>query len=116
MNKTEFIKATAKRAGVKQDTAEAIINAALDVATETISSRQEIKLQLFGTFQVKQRHARGRNFQTGQPMPLRAVNYVHFEAAGNIQTAINKGEPDEMRRRALELQKQFEKLDADAGA
>ena len=38
MNKTEFIKATAKRAGVKQDTAEEIINAALDVATEAISS------------------------------------------------------------------------------
>lgn len=38
----------------------------------------------------------GRNFQTGQPMPLRAVNYVHFEAAGGIQNAINKGELDEI--------------------
>ena len=94
MNKTEFIKATAKRAGVKQDIAEAIINAALGVATEAISSGQEIKLQLFGTFQVKQRHARGRNFQTGQPMPLRAVNYVHFEAAGAIQNALNNGNMD----------------------
>lgn len=96
MNKTEFIKATAKRAGVKQDTAEEIINAALDVATDAISSGQEIKLQRFGTLQVKQRQTRGRDFQTGKPLPARTMNYAHFEPSDGIKAAINKGAADEI--------------------
>ncbi|MGM9630095.1 HU family DNA-binding protein [Butyricicoccus sp.] len=96
MNKTEFVRATAKRAGTTQETAEAIINAALDVATDAISSGQEIKLQRFGTLQVKQRQTRGRDFQTGKPLPARTMNYAHFEPSDGIKAAINKGAADEI--------------------
>ena len=91
MNKTEYIRATAKRAGVTYDTAEAIINAALDVATDAISSGQEIKLQRFGTLQVKQRQTRGRDFHTGKPLPARTVKYAHFEPCDGIKAAMNGG-------------------------
>ena len=91
MNKAEFIKATAKRAGITQDKAEAVINAALDVATDAISNGQEIKLQRFGTLQVKQRQARGRDFQTGKPLPARTVKYAHFEPCDSIKAAMNGG-------------------------
>ena len=93
MNKTEFIKATAKRAGMTHETAEAIINAALDVATDAISSGQEVKLQRFGTLQVKQRQARGRDFHTGEPLPTRTVKYAHFEPSDGIKAAINGESP-----------------------
>ena len=90
MNRTEFIKATAKRAGTTIDAAEAIINAALDVATDVVSSGQTIKLQRFGTLQVMQRQTRGRDFQTGTPLPSRTSRYVHFAPSGAIKAAINK--------------------------
>ena len=90
MNKTELIRATAKRAGVKLDTADGIINAALDVITDAISSGQPVKLQKFGTLQVKQRQAAGRNFQTGEALPPRDVKYVHFEPCDSIKAAVNE--------------------------
>lgn len=96
MNKMEFIKATAKRAGMTHETAEAIINAALDVATDAISSGQKIKLQRFGTLQVKQRQTRGRDFHTGKTMPTSTVKYAHFEPSDGIKAAINRGTADEI--------------------
>lgn len=96
MNKTDFVRATAKRAGTTKEKAEAIINAALDVATDAISSGQEIKLQRFGTLQVKQRQARGRDFQTGSPLPLRTVKYAHFEPCDGMKAAMNRGAADEI--------------------
>ena len=44
MNRTELIKATAKRARVTKAEADAIITAALDVATETIAAGEPIKI------------------------------------------------------------------------
>lgn len=91
MNKTDFIKAAAKRAGMRREIAEAVINAALDVAAEAISAGEAIKLQQFGTLQVRQRQTRGHDFQTGKPLSKRTVKYAHFEAASSIKAALNKG-------------------------
>jgi len=91
MTKQEFIAATAKRAGVTQGAAEAIINAALNVATMELINGRGIKLQKFGTLDVRERQTRGRDFTTGEVLPAKSHKYAHFEAADSLKAAMNGG-------------------------
>lgn len=93
MNRTELIAATAKAAGTTKEQAEAIISAALNIVAEALVSGQEIRLQRFGTLQVRERQARGRDFQTGKALPARAVKYAHFEPCDSMKAAINGESP-----------------------
>ena len=81
MNKTDLIAAVAAKTGETKKSAEASINAIVDVIAETLASGDKIQLVGFGSFEVRQRAARkGRNPQTGKEMKIAAKKAPVFKA------------------------------------
>ena len=58
MQKTDFIKAVAERTGVSQKETKQVVDAALDVITESLKKGEKVTLTGFGTFEVRHRQAR----------------------------------------------------------
>ena len=90
MNKGELIQAVAEKSGLsKTDTASAI-DSLLDVITESLKKKQDIRLIGFGTFSVSHRKAtQGRNPQTGAPIQLKASYQPKFKAGKGLKDAVN---------------------------
>ena len=73
MNKGEFIKAIAAKAGFDNKDATTAYDAFIEVVTEALKSGDKIQLAGFGTFEVKDVPARkGRNPQTGEDVDIAA--------------------------------------------
>lgn len=90
MTKAELIKAAAKRAGVKQETAAEIISAALEIAAEAITSGEAVKVQRFGALEIKERGARTTyNFKTGEQMKVAAHKIIVFTPADDLKDRMN---------------------------
>ena len=66
MQKTDFIKAVAEKAGVSQKETKLVVDSALDVITEQLRRGDKVTLTGFGTFEVRSRH---RNQLPLQPEP-----------------------------------------------
>jgi len=58
MQKTDFVKSVADRANVSQKEAKQVIDAALDIITESLKGGEKVTLTGFGTFEVRQRQER----------------------------------------------------------
>ena len=90
MTKTELIKATAKRAGVTQEIAAAIIAAALDTAADALASGDTLKIQRFGVLGPRERKAKTtRNFTTGEPMTIEARKTIAFMPSEELKDRVN---------------------------
>ena len=65
MNKADLIAAIAAKTGETKKSAEASVNAFVDVITESLVEGDKVQLVGFGSFEVRKRAARkGRNPQT----------------------------------------------------
>ena len=79
MNKTEFVRAVAEKAGITKKETAAVVNAVLGVIEETVKKGEEIRIPGFGTFKVVTRKERkGRNPRTGKEIMIPAANVVKF--------------------------------------
>lgn len=91
MTKTELIKATAKRAGVTQEMAAAVITAALEATAEALASGEPVKVNGFGTLAPRERKARvARNLKTGEQVAVEARQVVAFSASKELKRMINE--------------------------
>lgn len=73
MNKTEFIKAVADKAGISIKDAGAAYDAAIATITAAIKGGDKVALVGFGTFELKAKAARtGINPATGKPVAIKA--------------------------------------------
>lgn len=89
MNKTELAKAVAATAEVSIAEATKIVNATLDVITETLKSGEEIVLTGFGSYKVVERPARtGRNPQTGESVQIAASKAPVFKAGKALKESV----------------------------
>ncbi len=94
MQKTEFIKAVAEQAGdgISQKQAKQVIEAAIQVITDTLSQGEKVTLTGFGTFEVRERKEReGVNPQTRERMTIPATRTPGFSASSTLKEAV-KGE------------------------
>ena len=90
MNKSDFIDAIASNADVPKNTANKVVNALIDVVTDTLKNGDSITLVGFGTFLVRERQARtGRNPQTGATMEIPAAKVPAFKAGKALKDAVN---------------------------
>ena len=90
MNKTDLIAAVAAKTGETKKSAEASINAIIDVIAETLANGDKIQLVGFGSFEVRARAARkGRNPQTGKEMKIAAKKAPVFKAGKALKDAVN---------------------------
>lgn len=91
MNKAELIRETAERSGVSKKDAEEVLNAALEVITETLAAYEKVQLVGFGSFEVKRRAARvGRNPQNpGESIQIPESIVPVFRAGKLLRDAIS---------------------------
>mgnify|MGYP004519627453 FL=1 len=90
MNKSDLIAAVAAKTGETKKSAEASINALVDVIAETLAKGDKIQLVGFGSFEVRARAARkGRNPQTGKEMKIAAKKAPVFKAGKALKDAVN---------------------------
>lgn len=91
MNKSDLIAAVAAKTGETKKSAEASINAIVDVISATLAKGDKIQLVGFGSFEVRQRAARkGRNPQTGKELKISAKKAPVFKAGKALKDAVNK--------------------------
>ena len=89
MQKTDFVKSVADRANVSQKEAKQVIDAALDIITESLKGGEKFTLTVFGTFEVRQRQEReGVNPQTRQKIKIAATKTPGFSASSTLKEAV----------------------------
>lgn len=89
MNKTEFVDAVAKAAGLtKADTTKAVA-AAIEVITKSLKKGVAVQITGFGTFDVVKRAARtGHNPATGKAIKIAASKAPKFKAGKVLKDSL----------------------------
>ncbi|MBQ7557324.1 MAG: HU family DNA-binding protein [Lachnospiraceae bacterium] len=91
MNKTEFVDAIAKEAGLSKKDAEAAVKAYASVVTKELKKKGKVQLIGFGTFETSKRAARtGRNPRSGAEIKIPAAVVPKFKAGKALKDAVNK--------------------------
>ena len=90
MNKTELVALVAEKAGLtKADSAKAV-DAVLEAVSETLASKEEVRIAGFGTFSVAHRKATtGRNPRTGEELQIPASNLPKFKPGKTLKDSVN---------------------------
>lgn len=89
MNKTEFVEAIAKTAGLTKADAGRAVEAAIEVVTKALKKGDAVQITGFGTFAVAKRAARkGRNPATGKEIKIPASKAPKFKAGAVLKKAV----------------------------
>ncbi len=89
MQKTDFIKAVAEKAGVGQKEAKLIVETALAVISEALARSEKVTLTGFGTFEVRERAPReGVNPQTREKIQIAGGKTPGFAASSTLKEAV----------------------------
>jgi len=68
-----------------------MVESAFSIMKETLEKGENLKISGFGSFVVKQKaDRRGRNPQTGEPIPIKARRILTFKPSTLLRTAINE--------------------------
>ena len=90
MNKADLIAAIAAKTGETKKSAEASVNAFVDVITESLVEGDKVQLVGFGSFEVRKRAARkGRNPQTKEEIKIPASKAPVFKAGKALKDLVN---------------------------
>ncbi len=91
MNKADLIAAIAAKTGETKKSAEASVNAFVDVITESLVKGDKVQLVGFGSFEVRKRAARkGRNPRTKEEIKIPASKAPVFKAGKALKDLVNK--------------------------
>lgn len=89
MNKTELVAAVAEQIGVPKRTAEAVVNATINMIIDETANGNGVQLIGFGTFETVKRAARqGRNPQTGETVSVPATVVPKFRPGKAFKDAV----------------------------
>ena len=91
MNKSDLIAAIAAKTGDTKKSAEASVNASVEVVTKALVKGDKVQLVGFGSFEVRKRAARkGRNPQTKEDIKIPASKAPVFKAGKALKDVVNK--------------------------
>ena len=91
MNKAELVEAMATKTGETKKSAEASLNAFVEVVTDSLKKGEKIQLVGFGSFEVRKRASRkGRNPQNGAEIKIPASKAPVFKAGKALKEIVNK--------------------------
>lgn len=91
MNKSELIAAIATKLGGTKKDAEVLVNAFLDVVTESLVKGDKVQIVGFGSLEVRDRAERkGRNPQTKAEIRIPASKAIAFKAGKALKDLVNK--------------------------
>lgn len=94
MNKAELAEAIAARVGVTKKEAEDMVEALMDITTQTLQMNNEVVLAGFGTFSARVRAGRiGVNPQkTSEKIQINPTKVAKFKAGKNLKEALKKSQ------------------------
>ena len=91
MNKSDLIAAIAAKTGETKKSAEASVNAFVEVVTKALTKGDKVQLVGFGSFEVRKRAARkGRNPQTKEEIKIPASKAPVFKDGKALKDVVNK--------------------------
>ncbi len=91
MNKAQFIDKISSKTSFAKSDIERILDAALEIIQDCVSTNEDIKLVGFGTFSQKQRAARvGRNPKSGEMFKIAEDSVPHFKAGKEFKEKVSK--------------------------
>ena len=91
MNKTEFVDAVAKNAGVTKVDANKVVASVIEVVTKSLKKGEAVQITGCGTWDVVKRAARkGRNPATGKEIKIAASKAPRFKAGAVLKAAVKK--------------------------
>lgn len=89
MTKRDLVNELSKKVGMTQRETAKVIDALCDTICNGLSNGEMVKLNGFGSFQIRHRAPRkGRNPVTGETMPVPATNVVVFKAGGRLADTV----------------------------
>ena len=89
MNKQELVSKVASKAGTTKKQAQNVIDAFIEVVTDSLSKDEKVALVGFGTFKVMQRKARkGVNPQTKDIIQIPAKKVPKFVPGKNLRDKV----------------------------
>lgn len=89
MNKEQFVKKVAEKAGVTQKEANAVVSAAIEAIKEVLANGEKLQLVGFGTFAVKDvAERKGRNPKTGEEIVIPATKRPIFRAGQTLKSLV----------------------------
>jgi DNA-binding protein HU-beta len=93
VNKVGLVDAIARRTGLSNAHAQAVLDSVIGTVEEQLVRGDEVAIQGFGRFSVIERAARtGRNPQTGESLQINASKAPKFSAGASLKAAVN-GKP-----------------------
>jgi DNA-binding protein HU-beta len=82
MNKTELVKAIAKKANLKVVDTEKLVNAFIETVSDELDKKGKVTLTGFGTFTAAQRKKKaGINPRTGEKVTIKAKHVPGFKSS-----------------------------------
>jgi len=89
MNKTEYVDAVAKAAGVSKAEASKVLAAEIATITKALKKGETVQITGFGSYSVAKRAARnGRNPATGKTIKIAACKAPKFRAGALLKKAV----------------------------
>ena len=91
MIKADLINQIAKEMNISKQEAETGVNLFFQMIKDALQRGEEIELRGFGSFRVRQRHARsGRNARAGEPVKVPPKKVLYFKPSKLLKNMINK--------------------------
>jgi DNA-binding protein HU-beta len=89
MNKTEYVEAVAKTAGITKAESAKVVAATIEVITKALKKGETIQITGFGSYSVLKRPKReGRNPATGKKITIAASKSPRFKAGKMLKDAV----------------------------
>ena len=90
MKKSEFVAEVAKKIGLPQNKTNELVNAVLEVITDTLKAGDKVTLTGFGTFESRKRAERkGRDIRTKAVITIPASTRPVFTAGEVLKNAVH---------------------------
>lgn len=91
MNKVELTAALARYTAITKVDAEVMVNATFEIIADALTSGDKVRIDDFGTFEVKNRAPRtGRNPKAGIPVKIPACRAPSFKAHKTLKDSVNR--------------------------
>lgn len=92
MNKVELVAALARCTNMTKVDADVVVNATFKIIADTLANGGKVRIDDFGTFEVKNRAPRtGRNPKAGVPVKIPACRAPSFKAHKTLKDSVNQG-------------------------
>ncbi len=92
LTKAKIIEKVSTRNGLTKKQSTDTVEALLEIMKETLVSGDDVLINGFGKFRVKEkRERRGRNPATGEDMMLKPRKVVTFKCSGKLREKVNCG-------------------------